>query len=128
MLDCHALTCTAMMSWDALNRHVIGIKGIKACYFVYILRSNLFLWHPCNCSNLFSARNTCGLTLVTSSRIVGGSNAVPGQWPWQVSVFYKGRHWCGGSIIDNQWIVSAAHCFHEDKNTANYKITVGMCD
>ena len=73
-------------------------------------------------------RNICGFTLVTSSRIVGGSDAVAGQWPWQVSVFYKGRHWCGGSIIDNQWIVSAAHCFHEDKNTANYMITVGTCD
>ena len=27
---------------------------------------------------------------------------------------------------DNQWIVSAAHCFHGDRNVDNYKITVGM--
>ena len=73
----------------------------------------------------FLAENVCGLTWISSSRIVGGSNALPGQWPWQVSVFYRGGHWCGGSIIDNEWIVSAAHCFHDDQNTANYKITVG---
>ncbi|XP_028416289.1 transmembrane protease serine 3-like [Dendronephthya gigantea] len=66
--------------------------------------------------------------MTSSSRIVGGSNALSGQWPWQVSVFYKGGHWCGGSIIDNEWIVSAAHCFHDDRNTANYKITVGDHD
>ena len=71
------------------------------------------------------ARDICGLTLTPSPRIVGGNNAFPGQWPWQVFVFYKGGHLCGGSIINKQWIVSAAHCFHDDRNIANYEITVG---
>jgi trypsin len=47
-------------------------------------------------------------------RIVGGSNAAPGQFPYQVSlrntVDQNGAHFCGGSIINNRWILSAAQC------------------
>ncbi|KAM8742323.1 transmembrane protease serine 2 isoform 1-T2 [Acanthopagrus schlegelii] len=46
-----------------------------------------------------------------STRIVGGTEAVNGAWPWQVSLQIQGQHVCGGSIIGRQWILSAAHCF-----------------
>ncbi|XP_017666521.1 PREDICTED: transmembrane protease serine 2 isoform X1 [Lepidothrix coronata] len=55
----------------------------------------------------------CGLSTKSVSimnRIVGGSGAVLGQWPWQVSLHVEGTHVCGGSIITHQWIVTAAHC------------------
>lgn len=46
-----------------------------------------------------------------STRIVGGSPASDGQAPYQVSLQDgAGRHFCGGSIISANWIVTAAHC------------------
>ncbi|XP_026230386.1 transmembrane protease serine 9-like isoform X2 [Anabas testudineus] len=46
-----------------------------------------------------------------NTKIVGGQVASPGSWPWQVSLQISGSHFCGGSLINNQWVMTAAHCF-----------------
>ncbi|EFX75606.1 hypothetical protein DAPPUDRAFT_26576, partial [Daphnia pulex] len=43
-------------------------------------------------------------------RIVGGVTSVKNAWPFAVSLMAKGRHFCGGSLLDNQHILTAAHC------------------
>jgi len=49
-------------------------------------------------------------------RIVGGEQVVdPKAWPWQVALFQKTasgsyRFFCGGSLIAQRWVLTAAHC------------------
>lgn len=44
------------------------------------------------------------------TRVVGGENAQPGQFPWQVLLHDKNEGFCGGSIVNEKWVVTAAHC------------------
>jgi len=46
-------------------------------------------------------------------RIVGGNEAIQGSYPWMVmiqSTERNGSFLCGGSIINNRTIITAAHC------------------
>jgi len=43
-------------------------------------------------------------------RIVGGEPATEGQLPYQISLLWRGSHICGGSIVGDSLVVTAAHC------------------
>nr|XP_046270392.1 prostasin-like [Scatophagus argus] len=66
--------------------------------------------------------DVCGIA-PRNTRIVGGGDAPVGAWPWQVSVNYKGRLACGGTLINNQWVLTAAQCIVSD--ISNYTIHLG---
>ncbi|KAK2504405.1 hypothetical protein MC885_020139 [Smutsia gigantea] len=59
------------------------------------------------------------------SRMVGGQDALEGEWPWQVSIQHSGRHICGGSLITERWVLSAAHCFANSSATSRYWVLLG---
>uniref|UniRef100_A0A6B0VB37 Putative serine protease with signal anchor n=1 Tax=Ixodes ricinus TaxID=34613 RepID=A0A6B0VB37_IXORI len=45
-----------------------------------------------------------------SERILNGTPAAPGAWPWMVSLYAKGDFVCGGTLISDQLVLTAAHC------------------
>ena len=62
-------------------------------------------------------------------RIVGGSEAKPNSWPWQVDLLRvvngSANHYCGGSLIDRKWVVTSAHCFGRYNKTSDWEIRLG---
>ncbi|XP_047436748.1 chymotrypsin A-like [Mugil cephalus] len=74
-----------------------------------------FLW-ILSCLAFAGAAYGCGTPAISPvvtgyARIVNGEEAVPHSWPWQASLQdYTGFHFCGGSLINENWVVTAAHC------------------
>ncbi|KAM4024011.1 transmembrane protease serine 9-like [Anomaloglossus baeobatrachus] len=70
------------------------------------------------------------LSGLASSRIVNGTDAVEGEWPWQVSLLYQKQevlyHICGGSLITAQWVMTAAHCVINDFTLNNSYVLLGV--
>ena len=42
--------------------------------------------------------------------ILNGQWAARGAWPWHVLIIRNGVNWCGGALIKNRWVLTAAHC------------------
>uniref|UniRef100_A0A8C9KS86 Serine protease 55 n=1 Tax=Panthera tigris altaica TaxID=74533 RepID=A0A8C9KS86_PANTA len=63
------------------------------------------------------------------SRIIGGMEAEVGEFPWQVSIQARNEHFCGGAIINEWWIVTAAHClFYEELSPMDLSVVLGTND
>ena len=57
---------------------------------------------------------------------MNGVEAIPGDWPWQVSLTNNGQHFCGGTLINKQWVLSASHCFM--RRPQNVVVDLGVHD
>lgn len=64
-------------------------------------------------TNIYNTRlnkEICGKPRVKfTSRIIGGDDAQFGEFPWQVLIKIGGRQ-CGGTLVNRQHVVTAAHC------------------
>ncbi|XP_077384264.1 serine protease hepsin isoform X1 [Festucalex cinctus] len=90
------------------------------------IKDSLFL---CDCERkevITLLCQDCGRNSFAADRIVGGVEARQGMWPWQVSLQYNGVHKCGGSIISDRWVVSAAHCFPKRNGSiSHWRVLMG---
>src|SRR5215467_8808115 len=59
-------------------------------------------------------------------RIVGGEPTDIKEHPWQVALQFRGTFFCGGSIIAQKWILTAAHCFESSANQNDWRAKAGV--
>lgn len=64
---------------------------------------------PVKQAHTVDMRGFCG-QVRSSERIVGGQEATPHEFPWQVALTIDGGSFCGGSLISPDWVLTAAHC------------------
>ncbi|EFN86139.1 Ovochymase-1 [Harpegnathos saltator] len=69
----------------------------------------------------------CGISGGISNRIVGGTITIPHLFPWAVAIFNKDEFHCGGTLINNRYVLTAGHCVRWT-NHADLSLGLGMHD
>src|SRR5690606_17685833 len=62
------------------------------------------------CAEVDMSAEEVGAAAAAEGEIVGGYDTYITHHPWQVSILYSGSHICGGSILSDTWVLTAAHC------------------
>lgn len=77
-------------------------------------------------SGMKAARAKAAANATSGARVVGGTVANPGAWPWQIGLMINDApgtdgHFCGGSMLLDQWVLTAAHCIHMSDDQGVYR-------
>ncbi|KAH9510087.1 Chymotrypsin-like elastase member 2A [Bulinus truncatus] len=114
--------CPLQPSWAPFNETVEIFKGL------YLRNFKEKQLTPYNISDRyememrFHFKTPCGtMDYDPAAAIVGGADAPDKAWPWQVSVVNHPIY-CGGVLIDANWVLTAAHCV---KRVDPYTIRLG---
>ena len=76
-----------------------------------------------------NANANCGVR-PNSNRIVGGAKSTPGDWGWTVALHKSDGFFCGATLISNNALLTAAHCFlssdYKTKLPNGFKALIGV--
>jgi secreted trypsin-like serine protease len=102
------------LTWISIRARekIIVICSLNIIYFSFFHFIALYLCAECG--------HKSGET-----RIVGGQEAKPNSWPWQLSVRIFGSHACGASLLTPEWALTAAHCVQKTSDPKNYTLVFG---
>jgi secreted trypsin-like serine protease len=97
------------------------VLALLAIVFVLIAQCQSTTIYKCN-----NETNACGCSRRPhiSLKIHGGQSALFSNWDWMVSMRDLNHHFCGGSILNEWYIITAAHCF---KNRTNITSSMTVC-
>ncbi|ELU03725.1 hypothetical protein CAPTEDRAFT_153798 [Capitella teleta] len=104
-------------------RSLFAVLAVVAC-----VNAEIPVWYPdgeCGQSKYEDA----GEYDLPGAMIVGGIDARPHEFPWQISLWMTptGSHSCGGEIIHPLWVMTAAHCV-EGRDPSNLRVVIGEHD
>ncbi|KAK2810014.1 hypothetical protein Q5P01_000460 [Channa striata] len=61
-----------------------------------------------------------------NTRLLGGSSEVTdGEWPWMASLQKDGRHVCGGTLVDEDSVLSSADCVSSSSTASDWTVVLG---
>ncbi|GAB6027067.1 hypothetical protein CHUAL_013793 [Chamberlinius hualienensis] len=77
-----------------------------------------------------SSRNLCecGVKSRLTSRIIGGERSDIKEHPWMVGISVFGNIVCGGALLNEEYILTAAHCFKISSVKSLAKVRVGFSE
>ncbi|CAG0884969.1 unnamed protein product [Darwinula stevensoni] len=104
------------------GKYVLGSTVTYKCDQFYILRGSGF--RTCRkieqwTGHIPFCEAECGRKLQHVELSAGGKPAPKGEWPWQVAIYdgEKRDLICGGALIAERWVLTAAHCITVDGTT-----------
>ncbi|XP_052689027.1 atrial natriuretic peptide-converting enzyme-like isoform X1 [Crassostrea angulata] len=124
---------TSFISKSSTSASKIDLGGVNASANTDYIQS--FLRKSAVCAGSSVVHLTCGDPVCGTRpayfpsplRIVNGDQVKPGTWPFQVALYGgdKLHYFCGGSILNENWIVTAAHCLGEKTTIGDLTVAAG---
>src|SRR5690348_12693415 len=107
--------------WPSSTEESAGMRGVRLKHRTILLAA-LFL----ACLGICEAVPAQQRIAPFRRKIVGGEPTEIEKHPWQVALQLNGGFFCGGSIIAQKWILTAAHCFDTSTQDTDWRAKAGV--